>query len=65
MNEDNEIDIDILRAAKSGNTAEVRALLDVGVMVNATDDEGITALKYASEAGHTEIVELLRDAGAK
>jgi len=33
--------------------------------VSAKDNDGSTALMIAEEAGHTEIVELLKKAGAK
>jgi ankyrin repeat protein len=40
-------------------------LLDAGADVNVKDKEGRTGLMRAQEEGHTEIVELLKKAGAK
>ncbi len=50
-------------AAAEGHTETVQALLDAGADVNAKNEDGLTALWWA--AGHTEIVELLKKAGAK
>jgi ankyrin repeat protein len=40
-------------------------LIEAGADVNAQCHEGYTALILAEENGHTEIVKLLREAGAK
>jgi len=50
---------DLISAVKIGNVAEISALLDRGVDVNAGDKEGVTALMVASFNGHSEAVELL------
>jgi len=42
-----------------------RALLAKGADVDAKDSVGVTALMYATDWGHKEIVELLKKAGAK
>ena len=42
-----------------------RALFDVGANVNKMDDNGVTALMQARHEGHTEIVAMLRNAGAR
>ena len=47
--------------AKYGKLEFVKYLLDVGADVHASDD---TALRWASEEGHTDVVKLLLDAGA-
>jgi ankyrin repeat protein len=52
-------------AAKKGNKAVVKTLLVRNADVNIKNKKGLTALKYATEKGHTEIVELLKQAGAK
>ncbi len=52
-------------AAGHGHINTVQALLDAGADVNAKQKYGGTALKYAIAQGHTEIVELLKQAGAK
>lgn len=46
-------------------TAIVKTLIDAGANVNAKDKNGRTTLMYARENGHTEIVELLKQAGAE
>ena len=43
----------------------MKALLAAGADVNAKEKEGWTALMLAAEKGHTEIVQLLKQAGAK
>ncbi len=40
-------------------------LLEAGADVNAKDNDGSTALMTGEEVGHTEIVEMLKKAGAK
>jgi ankyrin repeat protein len=52
----------LLNAAREGNIAIVKALLDKGIDVNEKDREGKTALMLATENDHTEIVELLEQA---
>jgi cytohesin len=49
----------ILVAVTVGDLAGVQALLDAGADVNAKDENDMTALHYAAEYGHEEIVELL------
>jgi outer membrane protein assembly factor BamB len=46
-------------AAQRGSVAEVRAALARGVPVDAAASDGATALFYAAERGHVEVVELL------
>ena len=55
---------ELIEAAERGDTAAVRALLDAGADVNATTNEGETALAMAQRLRHTEIVEILQNAGA-
>ena len=43
----------------------VRLLLEHGADVTAKGDDGMTALQEAAENGHDEVVELLREYGAK
>ncbi|XP_046983174.1 ankyrin repeat domain-containing protein 65-like [Schistocerca americana] len=54
----------LIIAASQGQTGEVRALLDAGSPVNATDASGDTALHEAVMNGHEETVKCLIDAGA-
>lgn len=52
------------RAAKSGDAAALRALLDGAVGVDSLDRYGQTALMLAAPRGHREAVEVLLGAGA-
>ncbi len=54
----------LMAAASIGRTATVQALLDSGADVNATAVLRGSALMGAQNNGHTEIVEILRNAGA-
>ncbi len=54
-----------LMMAVSGQTEIVRALLNVGTDVNAKANDGQTALMTAERNRQSEIVELLKKAGAK
>lgn len=51
-------------AARHGDAAAVKALLDKGVDVNSKFRYDATALSYASDKGHTEVVRLLLERGA-
>ncbi|HEV2764723.1 MAG TPA: ankyrin repeat domain-containing protein [Pyrinomonadaceae bacterium] len=51
-------------AARVGDAASVRALLDQGADVNAKFRYGQTALFKAAERGHTEVIKLLLQRGA-
>jgi len=51
-------------AARKGDTAAVKSLLDKGVDVNAKTRYGATALSYACDKGHIEVVALLIERGA-
>jgi ankyrin repeat protein len=53
-------------AAFSGHTGTVKILLDENADVSAQDKgDGKTALRWAVDRGHTEIVNILKQAGAK
>jgi hypothetical protein len=61
-----EVNSQLIEAAKNGETEKVRAALDSGASVDARD-EGIvaeTALMLAAQKGHANIVQVLLDAGA-
>ena len=51
-------------AARKGDTAALKAFLDSGVDVNAKTRYGATALSYACDKGHIEVVKLLIERGA-
>jgi thioredoxin-like negative regulator of GroEL len=59
-----DINSDLIEAAKNGDTAQVKALLDKGADVNARDKDGLTALMWAAAGGRTDIVKALLDKGA-
>ena len=50
---------ELFNAARRGDAAAVKALLDRGVDVNTKFRYGATALSYASDKGHLEVVKLL------
>ena len=51
-------------AARKGDVAAVKALLDKGVDVNSKTRYGATALSYACDKGHLEVIRLLIERGA-
>ena len=55
---------DLFTAARKGDAAAVKSLLDRGADVNAKFRYGATALSYASDKGHVEVVRLLLERGA-
>jgi uncharacterized protein len=60
-----ELNNDLIRAAHRGQTEKVLALIKMGADVNAKANDNKTALMWAARNGHTEIVDLLKSAGAK
>ena len=52
-------------AAYEGRTETVKTLIDAGADVNAKHNKGRTTLMVAAKKGHTEIMEILKQAGAK
>jgi hypothetical protein len=55
---------ELRRAAGAGDVAKVKELLDKGVDVNAANSYGGTALAFACDRGHLEVIKLLLDRGA-
>lgn len=55
----------LMNAASFGDVAMVKALLKKGAQVNARNDDGVTALTFAEEAGKADIVTLLKQHGAR
>jgi len=51
-------------AAGRGDAPTVGRLIETGVVVNATDQQGFTALVAAAQEGHLEVVRLLLSSGA-
>ncbi len=60
-----DINSELIEAAKNGDTVSIKALLEAGADVNAKASGGKTALLAAAEGGHTDIIDLLRKVGAK
>jgi ankyrin repeat protein len=58
------LDADMIQAAKSANAGKIQTLLAKGANVDAQDALGKTALAWASNLGHEEVVSLLLDSGA-
>lgn len=57
--------VSILHVAAMRSPQAVRLLLTAGANINKVDKEGRTPLKLATEAGNTEIVRILLEAGAQ
>ena len=55
----------LLKAAKLGDTDAIETLVSKGADVNAKDDNGITALMFASYYCNFDTVGLLLDKGAE
>lgn len=53
----------LMQAASQGNVQAVQFLLRHKAAVDAKDHQGLTALAYAAKADHSNIVQLLLDAG--
>jgi len=60
-----EKDKELTDAADSGYAEKVKKLIKEGANVNAKDKDGNTALMYAAFMGNTDIVKILKEAGAK
>ena len=59
------INDELMRESRYGDTKTVAMLLENGADVNAKDEDGCTALFYASHFGHKDLVKMLLAAGAK
>ena len=57
-------DMDLMKAASTGNVTDVKALLGMGAQVNAADHWGNTALLLAAREGELETARTLLKAGA-
>ena len=56
---------DLFNAAQSGNLERVKELVEQGANVNAKKIDGKTVLQYAAQSNNPELVEWLKDHGAK
>ena len=54
----------LIDASRNGEIEAVRSLLAEGADVNETQGDGMSALHWAAEFGHAEVVDLLLSAGA-
>jgi ankyrin repeat protein len=54
-----------MRASCHGGNDCVKSLIDAGADVNAIDNDGGTAVKWAESSQHIEAADILRKAGAK
>jgi len=55
---------DLIAAAKKGDVEGVKSLIAKGANVNARTNYGATALHFAADRGHLEVVKALVEAGA-
>jgi uncharacterized protein len=56
--------VSIQHAAKTGDIDQLKRHFYWGTDVNALDDEGYTALVYATNSGHEDVAKMLIDKGA-
>jgi len=54
----------LCKAAEAGNLQKVKKLLGQGVNVDAQNDYGETALIFAAQKGHADVIDVLCDYGA-
>jgi len=57
--------LSLVDACYCGDMEKIERILGSGVDINARDKDGVTALAYASDRGHTEIVKKLLANGAE
>jgi ankyrin repeat protein len=55
---------DLIAAAKRGDAVAVKSLIAKGANVNARTNYGATALHFAADRGHLEVIKVLVEAGA-
>jgi len=58
-----DLDSQLMEAAKKGQTERVKSLLDAGAKVNAKTGSGLTALMSAADSGHADTVQVLLSKG--
>ena len=54
-----------MKSSKNGHTEVVKLLHDYGAQVDLQDNDGWSALMFASDNGHTEVIKLLHEHGAQ
>jgi ankyrin repeat protein len=59
-----ESDAQLLRAADEGKLDDLATAIRAGANVNASDDQDISALRWAARGGHVKAVNILLEAGA-
>jgi ankyrin repeat protein len=59
-----ELNVQLIGDAKTGNTTGAKTVLAFGANVDAKDENGVTALMWAAGNGNTELMKLLLDKGA-
>ncbi len=55
----------LIYAARKGQLKAVKYLISAGADVNASNNDGETALSVAEDEGHDDVVDLLKQNGAK
>ena len=60
-----DINAELVEAVYAGNIARVEQLVRKGAEVNAEQKNGWTVLEMSELTGHSEIVEILKQAGAR
>src|SRR5262245_18445811 len=55
---------DLIAAAKKGDVEAVKSLIAKGANVNTRTNYGATALHFAADRGHLEVIKVLVEAGA-
>ena len=54
----------LIEAVRNGNLSRVQLLLDNGVNVNETNENGVTALHLAAKVGDIKMIQFLIERGA-
>ena len=60
-----KINEQLFKAVELNKIEEVKKLIEKGADLNVVNENGATALHWASQEGHSEIVKILKEAGAK
>ncbi|KAL5509352.1 hypothetical protein EMCRGX_G004710 [Ephydatia muelleri] len=60
----NQLEQQLRDASRDGRTEELTRLLDQGINIEATDEDGRTPLGFAAGFGHVDCVKVLLDRGA-